>query len=628
MILRKSPEEAVSSTAAPPSPRRARPPARTSETKLSWTGESTAVLDLDVSIVNHDGQPVPRGAASLSTSRLTPKHGTTAAATLRVNRAALAARPGFYLATVTARSGRELVATTPVSFSVEQPSYDLTIQTKPLPGLKDGAESWINLMVTNLIDPLIYYGGAGGAPGDTFTLRVPAGRCAILGSSVAYYVDSDVLETTLAAESDLDVRGARSVTLDPARARPVTATVDGVPTTPTRTDFTNVQTAANGLSWWHQISGYGTRTAVRTTALPKPTVGSRRTWAAVNLDSPAGTANPYRYNLVHEYAGGVPADPAFRVNKAEQATLARIDERFHQTDSPEMFTQLVRTGMTRDGVGVTQTHEGNLPPYRTDYLSPDILWADQGGYGGLAADEAPRSYQPGSRQTKIWARQPLHSDWYDDPAGAEWSCATAPSRTRGNLHLDLVSLTDQHQRADCLQGEAIGVKRKLSLHRNGKLVDERSGPHGDFTVAQSMADYRVTLDVDTSLILPISTTVNTSWTFRSAGPDGTGSVPLPLLAVDYALPMDHNNHSVDGTAELAVRQAHGVKTQRVTSFQVWTSTDDGATWKSARVTGGGDSYRVALPKATSGQAVSLRVKAAANGGSGIDQTIIRAYHAG
>ncbi|MBM0234915.1 S8 family peptidase [Micromonospora sp. STR1_7] len=607
------------------------PQSGTSGTTLSWTGghtPATTVLDLDVSIVNHDGQPVPRGAASLSTGRVTLKGGATAGTTLRVDRAALASRPGFYLATVTARAGRKLISTTPVSFYVEQPSYDLTIRTKPLPGLKDGAETWVNLMVTNLTDPQIYYDGASGTPGDTFTLRVPAGRYTVLGASIAYYVDSDVLETTLAGEADLDVRGARSVTLDPARARPVTATVDGVPTTPTRVDFTNVQTAPNGLSWWHQVSGYGATTTVRTTALPQPSVGSRRTWAAVNLDSPAGTANPYRYNLVHEYADGVPADPAYRVTRAEQARLARIDERFHQTDSPEMFTQLVRTGLTRDGVGVTQTHEGNLPPYRTDYLSPDIVWADQGVYGGLAADEAPRSYQPGSRQTKIWARQPLHSGWYDDPAGAGWSCATPPSRTRGNLHLDLVSLTDQHQRADCLQGEAIGVKRTLSLYRDGKLVEARQGPFGDFTVPQSMADYRVTLDVDTSLILPISTRVDTSWTFRSAGPDGTGSVPLPLLAIDYALPMDHNNHPVDGTAELAVRQAHGVKTQKVTSFQVWTSTDDGATWKAARVTGSGDGYRVELPKATSGQAVSLRVKAAANGGSGIEQTIIRAYHAG
>ncbi|MBQ0978134.1 S8 family peptidase [Micromonospora sp. M61] len=605
------------------------PQSGTSEAKLSWTGESTTVLDLDVSVVNHDGQSVPRGAASLSASRVTLKRGATAGATVRINRAALAARPGFYLATVTARTaGRKLVSTTPVSFYVEQPSYDLTIRTKPLPGLKEGAESWINLLVTNLTDPVVYYSGAGGTPGDTFTLRVPAGRYAILGSSVAYYVDSDVLETTLAAEPDLDVRGARSVTLDPARARPVTATVDGVPTTPTRTDLTNVQTAPNGLSWWHQVSGYGAQTTVRTTALPKPGVGSRRTWAAVNLDSPAGTARPYRYNLVHEYAGEVPADPAFRVSRAEQAKLARIEERFHQMDSEGMVTQLIRSGFTPDGVPVTQTHEGNLPPYRTDYLSPGYLWADEGVYGGLSAQEAPRSYQPGSRQSKVWARQPLHSGWYDDPAGAESSCATAPSRTRGNLHIDLVSLTDQHQRADCLQGGSIGVNRKLSVYRNGKLIDERDRPLADVTVAQQMADYRLTLDVDTSLILPISTRVNTSWTFRSAGPDGTGSVPLPLLAVDYALPMDTLNHATGGTAELAVRQMRGIKAQKVTSFQVWTSTDDGATWTSARVTGTGDTYRVVLPTATTGQPVSLRVKAAANGGSGIDQTIIRAYNAG
>ncbi|MET8312223.1 S8 family serine peptidase [Micromonospora sp. NPDC005173] len=359
------------------------PQSGTSEAKLSWTGAATSAttaLDLDVSVVNHDGQPVPRGAASLSTSRVTLKRGVTAGATLRINRAALAARPGFYLATVTARTaGRKLVSTTPVSFYVEQPSYDLTIHTKPLPGLKEGAESWINILVTNLTDPVIYYGGLGGAPGDTFTTRVPAGRYAILGSSVAYYVDSDVLETTLAGETDLNVTGNRSVTLDPARTKPVTATVDGVATKPTRVDFTNLQTAPNGLSWWNQISGYGAATTVRTSPLPKPGVGSRRTWAAVNLDSPAGTAKPYRYNLIHEYPNGVPADPAYRVTTAEQTKLARIDERFHQMDSEGMVTQLVRTGLTPNGLGLTQTHEGNLPPYRTDYLSPGILWAGRRG---------------------------------------------------------------------------------------------------------------------------------------------------------------------------------------------------------------------------------------------------------
>ncbi|MFJ6154558.1 S8 family serine peptidase [Micromonospora profundi] len=605
------------------------PQSGTSETKLTWTGDAspaTTHLDLDVSIVNHDGQAVPRGAVSLSTSRVTLKRGSTANATVRINRAALAARPGFYLATVTARGpGRKLVSTTPVSFYVEQPSYDLTIHTKPLPDLSEGAESWINVLVANLTDPLLYYGGPSGVPGETFTVRVPAGRYAILGSSAAYYVDSDVLESTLVGESDLNVTGPRSVTLDPARAKPVTATVDGVATTPTRVDFTILQTAPNGQAWWSQVNGYGAATSVRTSPLPKPSVGSRRGWAAVNLNSPAGTAMPYRYNLVHEYPDGVPADPAYRVSRAEQARLARIDQRFHQMDSPGMVTQLIRTGFTSEGLGVTQTHEGNLPPYRTDYLSPEIVWADEGVYGGLSAQEAPRRYQPGSRQSKIWARQPLHSGWYDDPADNGWTCATPPSRTRGNLHIDLVSLTDQHQRADCLQNNAIGVKRNLSLYRNGTLVERRDLPYADITVGQQAADYRMTLDVDTSLILPISTKVSTSWTFRSAGPDGTGSVPLPLFAVDYALPMDTANHPTGGTAEFAVRQAHGVKAQKVTSFQVWTSTDDGVTWKTARVTRSGDTYRAELPRAGT---VSLRVKADGDSGSGIDQTIIRAYAAG
>ncbi|GAB3932705.1 hypothetical protein GCM10027614_02380 [Micromonospora vulcania] len=607
------------------------PQSGSSVTNLSWTGGPSAasvVLDLDVTLVNHDGKPVPRGAASLSTTRLTLKRGATADATLRVNRAALGARPGYYLATVTARTaGRKLVSSTPVSFHVEPRSFDLTIKTKPLTNLKEGAETWLNVPVTNLIDPLIYIDGPFGTPGETFTIRVPEGHYSVLGASVAYYVDSDVLETSLVGETDLLVNGDRTITLDPARARPVTATVDGVATKPTKVDLTTVQTAPNGLSRFMQVSGYGSATTVRATALPKPSIGTRRAWAAVNLDSPAGTAKPYRYNLVHEYANGVTTDPAFRVTAAEQAKLARIDERFHQMDSPEMLTQLIRTGITPDGIPVTQTHEAPLPPYRTDYVAPGIRWLDEGVYGGLSAQEAPRSYQPGSRQSKIWARQPLHSGWYDDPAGAGFVCATPPSRTRGNLHVDLASLVDQHQRADCLQGNAIGVKRKLSLYRNGKLVEERDRPLADFTVPQQASDYRLTLDVDTSLILPVSTHVNTSWTFRSAGPSGTG-VPLPLLAVDYALPMDTNNHATGGTAEFAVRQAHGVPAQKVTSFQVWTSTDDGATWTTARVTRGGDSYRTELPKAAAGKPVSLRVKADANGGSGIDQTIIRAYVAG
>lgn len=78
-----------------------------------------------------------------------------------------------------------------------------------------------------------------------------------------------------------------------------------------------------------------------------------------------------------------------------------------------------------------------------------------------------------------------------------------------------------------------------------------------------------------------------------------------------------------------MRQAHGVAKQKITSFELWTSADDGATWQPVPTgPSGADAFAAHLPKPAAGQAVSLRVKAAADGGSGVEQTIIRAYQAG
>ncbi|GIH19796.1 S8 family serine peptidase [Rugosimonospora africana] len=608
------------------------PQSGSAEAKLSWTGEqspASVTLDLDLTVANHDGDAAPRGTASLSTDHLTLKRGESAGATVRFNRAAPAAKPGYYLATVTARTpNHRLVSTTPIAFYVEPPSYDLTIDTRALPGATPDEFPAAGVQVTDLDDPLVYYGGAYLAAGESTTLRVPAGRYAVTGGFSAYNAETEEQVGAWVGSSDISVSGDRTVTLDPATAKPLTARVDGRSTTTTTTDFSYVQTAKNGLSWYQAVSSWGDPAHVSVSPVALPGIGSLRLYGGWALDSPQGTADPYHYDLAHEYTKGVPADPTYRVTAADQARLARIDERFNEMDSPGMTTSMRRYAFTGDGIYLTQNQSFDPPATRTDYVSPGYLWQDEGTYGGLPAQEAPREYQPGSRQAKVWARQPLRSDWFDDPAGAGYSCATPPSRTSGNLHLDLVMLTDQHERADCLQDGTIGVTRTLSLYRDGTLVTQQDAARADITVPAKAADYRLTFDVDTSRVLPMSTRVTTSWTFRSAGPSGTASVGLPLLSVDYALPLDAANRPAGGTATFAVRQATGVPAQKVTSFQVWTSTDDGGTWRSARVRTDRDGYHVDLPTAAAGQAVSLRVKAGASGGSGIDQTIIRAYDAG
>ncbi|SIM72233.1 S8 family serine peptidase [Micromonospora cremea] len=608
------------------------PQSGTSEVRLSWTGDrtpATVPLDLAITVANHDGTTAPRRAAKLSTTRVTLKGGVPGTATLRLDRAALAGSPGYYLATVTARTpNHALVATTPVAFYVEPRSYDLTIQTRAVPGAPVNGYSAVGVEVTNLADPLLYGGGAFFTPGKSATLRVPAGRYQVTAAFTTYNDETGAQTGAFVGDSDIAVDGPRTVILDSTQAKPSTATVSGKPTQALASDFLYVQTAVNGLSWWQAIAAWGDSATVAVGPVTLPSVGSLRMYGGWGLDSPAGTAAPYHYDLAHEYTEGVPADPTYRVTAAEQARLARIDQRFNQLDLAGMVTSMRRAGFTPDGFYLTQNPTYDLPATRTEYVSPGFLWQDTGTYGGLPAQEAPRDYAPGSRQTKIWARQPLRSDWFDDPAGGEYSCAGAPWRSSGNLHVDLAMLVDQHQRADCLQPGAVGITRTLALYRDGQLVDERNAARTDFSVPAKAADYRLTFDVDTSRILPFSTHVNTAWTFRSAGPAGTARSALPLLSVDYALPLDAANHPTGGPATFTVRQAQGAPAQRVTTFQVWTSTDDGVTWQPTTVDRDRDGYHAALPTVTGGQAVSLRVKATADGGSGIEQTIIRAYRAG
>ncbi|MFU8874599.1 hypothetical protein [Micromonospora sp. SL4-19] len=268
-----------------------------------------------------------------------------------------------------------------------------------------------------------------------------------------------------------------------------------------------------------------------------------------------------------------------------------------------------------------------------DYVSPGILYTDEAFYDDAVTQEALYRPEPGSRRSKVWVRQPLRPDWYDDPAPSASGCTPNPiSRTRGNLYVELVEQADQHQRFSCHAGDydwETQTVRRLTLHRDGQLVGEAEGSRTNFSVPQQAGDYRLRYHLDASALQPVSTRVDTAWTFRSAGPTGTNPVPVPLLSVDYALPLDVANKPTDGTASCTVRQAHGVTVQKITSFELWTSVDDGASWQSVTTSpSSADTFAAQLPKPAAGQAVSLRVKATADGGSGIEQTIIRAYLAG
>ncbi|GAA2108102.1 hypothetical protein GCM10009780_61740 [Actinomadura alba] len=183
-------------------------------------------------------------------------------------------------------------------------------------------------------------------------------------------------------------------------------------------------------------------------------------------------------------------------------------------------------------------------------------------------------------------------------------------------------VADPHHGFDCGFWPEDPLTYRLALYADGRKVGEHAGSSREFSVPAGKARYRVEYDVDASTVLPVSVRTSTAWTFTSQAPAGHSSELLPLLLVDYDLALDLHNQPVPGK-ESVFTVSRYAGSSKVTSFNLWTSADDGATWTKveARSLGGGR-YAAALPATGN---VSLRVAASDDRGSGIDQRIIRAY---
>lgn len=101
---------------------------------------------------------------------------------------------------------------------------------------------------------------------------------------------------------------------------------------------------------------------------------------------------------------------------------------------------------------------------------------------------------------------------------------------------------------------------------------------------------------------------------------------VPLVVVDYELPLDTLNRPTGDTATLVVHHVTGTEGAPIDRVRVWTSTDGGATWRRASVARRDDGrFRVGLPHVDTGTAVSLRVDARDAAGNRIEQTLHDAY---
>ncbi|MFF2641240.1 S8 family serine peptidase [Streptomyces niveus] len=359
-----------------------------------------------------------------------------------------------------------------------------------------------------------------------------------------------------------------------------------------------------------------------------------------------GTArSPYLYDVMQVSSQGIPRRVVHTVSERNSAIVRstyaenggspwaseqRFARRPYQDASWNQYTRHVATGLERtEYVSAGDTDWRHMVHHKTtfDMDMPLIV-----GMGDTA-----RTYRPGERVTETWQGAVVRPSI---PRGTR-----TPSVREGNvLSLRIPEFTDSTagHRSRLVVGDGIGVSGTADdgeqgdtaaavLYRDGKKAAEADSAWTDFPVPSGAADYR--LDLTTSRKSPewaYATATDTSWSFRSDA--AGGATTLPLLQLDYDVPVDAHNAVGRGrshTVGLTVRAQDGLPGPRGVTVKVEASYNDGKSWERATVKSRGSdgfSARIDRPDRLRGDAyVTLRVTAEDSSGNRVRQTVERAY---
>ncbi|NUT94580.1 MAG: hypothetical protein HOY78_21435, partial [Saccharothrix sp.] len=335
---------------------------------------------------------------------------------------------------------------------------------------------------------------------------------------------------------------------------------------------------------------------------------------------------PVSYHLFFPEHGALPAGKTYSVRKAD---LAEVKAQYRSSGADGIVTQRVyptRDGRIVDGMPILD--EAVLAPAsRTEYYSAGngIGWYHEETVGRMFGSDA---------------RDPLVGTWSDyEPVAMrpghqyrrDWNPAVTAPRLRGTSQVQWAAGGGVTRVGDAIEAKvspfatrtAVESWRRtgtgtLELKRDGVTLGHSDNPwQGRWTVPGEAGRYELT--VSASRFAPqveLSSNVSTTWGFTSTGTAG----PLPLLEVDYAVPLDLRNSAKAGLplpVRFTVQRQAGAGQAKIRDLKAYASFDDGATWVPVRTL---------VPRGGKpGDYVSLRVTASDTEGNTVDQTVLRAY---
>lgn len=389
----------------------------------------------------------------------------------------------------------------------------------------------------------------------------------------------------------------------------------------------------DGVSWWVKFTGRGTRLPLPVAVLSqeeKQQVAARLKSGTLSLRMTGDQTPPYRYDVVQVSPDQVPENVVHRVSPENTAT---ITAGYHEMGGGEWSKEqrFAWRPWQRSTIAESQ-HELRTPQTRVEHVSSgDTLWRQHVLHypswdelnpisGGAVHDL--RTYEPGEK---------VSYDWY---GGVQRPAVTTGGATRAGDELT-IELAEFVQGPGATYARASGREATGRVLANGEVIWQGNGIWGTYAVNPEKASYQVELSTRRSTAdWTLGTATDTVWTFDSERPAAGEVAALPMMRIDYDIPVDLANQVTSARAYQDVRftvEHPGLGQDAapgVTALKAWASFDDGGTWSPLGLERDGTSFDARVWQPNGAGDVSLKVQAIDDGGGTVTQTVVGAYGLG
>jgi subtilisin family serine protease len=591
-------------------------------------------LDLSLNVESRDGADPSPEMLSVAPATLEIPAGSAGTATVTVD--VIEGEHGFYGGYLVGSSGGEIVTRSSVGFYHEPEHYDLTVEGIARDGSPAGVPSSFD--VVNVEDRRILTESNIDFEDGSGTARVPPGTYSVMGV-IFTGLDGATRDWSMVGRPEIEVTGPTTVTLDARDAsRIAIETPDhpaSVPVQHWSLDYRRTAAAGGSLNHRYTAPVSAFPDGMYAAATDPVTLGSLD-FSHRSRHGASEPATPYLYDLVFSHPDGVPADLEYT---ADTAALARVDNGF-ASDTADRTGGEIRHWWT-PGLAISGAEFEPLPvpAERVEFLVPGVARYQQSVFAqGTEMGrmfEPITEYEPGEQRDQTWHGGPRRPGMRE---GGPFDISVVVTRLADTLRMPLQEWADTHP-GHWSPGDTGVDTTAFRLYQDGELIAEDLRPPATgVAVTPDPATFRIEWDVVRDADWwTTSTETATAWTVHSEHHEAPPVFDvLPLVMVDYDADLDLRNtapHPRDrsGPPVVAVQARHqaGAGGPPIAGARLWTSYDDGATWRerAARDLGEGQFeflLDVRDPVDTSGF-VSLRVEAWDVDGNRIEQEITRAW---